>query len=88
MKKHVKNHTCRHHSPRDGTFELKRHKFRFLEKTSDCTQDFCLPHNVNRSTYAENMGWEKILPLKIYDKFQTSKINCDFILFFCINVMI
>lgn len=82
MEKHVKNHTCRHHSRRDRTFELKKHKFRFLEKTNDCTQVFCLPLNENRSTYDENMGWEKILPLKIYNKIQTSKINCDFYFFY------
>jgi hypothetical protein len=34
------------------------------------------------------MGWEKILPLKIYNKIQTSKINCDFYFIFCINIMI
>jgi hypothetical protein len=47
---------------------------------------FCLLVIENRSTYVVNMGWERILTLKIFNITQSLEINYDFLLYVVISV--
>jgi hypothetical protein len=79
MEKSQRNHTSSRHIWRDGTSKLKGHGFGFLEKSTNCTQ--VLPPNIiNMSTYVMNMGWQSILPLKIYSSLKTWKEIAIFLL--------
>ena len=58
---------------RDGKSKLKGHKMWVPRKTRYLYSSFRPPTIGNKSTYAVNMGWERISPLKIYGNFKTQK---------------
>ena len=59
--------------------KLKQHKIGFLEKGTNYTQ-VSSPSYRNKSTYVVNIGWGRILPLKMYNNFKTWE---TIVIFYC-----
>jgi hypothetical protein len=55
--------------------KFKGHELGFLEKGIDSTQFLSTKIIYTSTTFVVNMGWERILPLEIYQNFNTSSTH-------------